>query len=347
MAALFAVMAVLVSFCVPGDAFGSNRLSTGADASVTFSIPSPSEEFYVYDEAGAISSDDKQFIVDWGEYLNTNYGAQPVVTVVNSASADIIDIETYTDQMMRAWKVGGSSGYGILLVMDISADDYYCVSGDALKSHYTSSYLQTVLDEQVESAFASKDYSTAAKNFINTIANDLNTYMSENNLSGLTASDGTQTTAADDSAVSVSAPSSSKSTGSSLLKILLIVVLVLVILFCAIFIAVYMHGQKIKKQREEQRRRRDAMARRTMQQRTGDEYTGRPSQVQSRPVQQRPAQRRPSSAGARQTVRPSAARTGAAAARPQQRRTQQTEDVYSRSRSDSYRDFINNYNKRQ
>ena len=305
----------------------SSETSTASAAS-TISVPSASSDYYVYDENNVISEETRQSIVQTGEYLNTQYGAQIVVAVFNTLGD--ANIETYTNQILTSWKVGGDAGYGLLFLMDISEDDYYCISGDGLKQLYTSSKIQTVLDDSIESLFAAKDYDAAALAFVNACSNDLEKYMQDLVASGVVlttnnaAGDTTSTT--DSSTAETTASTDSKSSSGFLgfLKGLLIFILVLVIILCAGFVVIYLHGQKIKRERAERRRARNRSAQGSSQRTSQrDPQSRERSHSSSRPSN---SQHRPSSQSR------------------QQAQTRETTVVNkSGSAEDSYRDFMNKY----
>lgn len=304
----------------------SSETSTASAAS-TISVPSASSDYYVYDENNVVSDETRQSIVQTGEYLNTQYGAQIVVAVFNTLGD--ANIETYTNQLLSSWKVGGDAGYGLLFLMDISEDDYYCISGDGLKQLYTSSKIQTVLDDNIESLFAAKDYDAAALAFVNACSNDLEKYMQDLVASGVvltTNNAAGDTTTTETSTTETTTSTSSKSSSGFLgfLKGLLIFILVLVIILCAGFVVIYLHGQKIKRERAERRRARN-----------------RSAQGSSQRTSQRDPQLRERS---HSSSRPSNSQSRPSSQSRQQAQTRETTVVNkSGSAEDSYRDFMNKY----
>ncbi len=243
----------------------SESSTESSTAATNYTIPSASSDFYVYDEMNTISDATRQSIVQTGEYLNTQYGAQIVVAVFNTLGD--YNIESFTNELLTSWKVGGDAGYGLVFLMDVSEDDYYCISGEGLKQLFTSSKIQTILDDNIESVFAQKNYDAAALAFVNACTSDLEKYMQDLAASGVVLvknSNTTTTTAsASDSTDAQSADTQStaqetkKSSGGFLgfLKVLVIIILVLVILLCILFVLAYLHGQKVKRERAEARRR--------------------------------------------------------------------------------------------
>ncbi len=243
----------------------STESSASSTATTNITIPSASSDFYVYDEMNTISDTTRQSIVQTGEYLNAQYGAQIVVAVFNTLGD--YNIESFTNQLLTSWNVGGSDGYGLVFLMDVSEDDYYCISGAGLKQLYTSSKIQTILDDNIESVFAQKNYDAAALAFVNACTSDLEKYMQDLAASGVVLVKNSNTTATasttgDSTDVQTTDTESgttetTKSSGGFLgfLKALVIIILVLVILLCILFVVAYMHGQKVKRERAEARRR--------------------------------------------------------------------------------------------
>ncbi len=248
------------------DSSAESTASSASSAASNYTIPSASSDFYVYDEVNAISDSTKETIVQTGEYLNAQYGAQIVVAVFNTLGD--YNIESFTNDLLTTWKVGGDSGYGLVFLMDVSEDDYYCISGVGLKQLYTSSKIQTILDDNIESVFAQKNYDAAALAFVNACTSDLEKYMQDLAASGVvlvknsntgsttsTASTDTTDAQADGGESSVAATTKKSSGFLGFLKTLVIIILVLVIILCIGFVLVYMHGQKVKRERAEARRR--------------------------------------------------------------------------------------------
>ncbi len=248
------------------DSSAESTASSASSAASSYTIPSASSDFYVYDEVNAISDATKQSIVQTGEYLNAQYGAQIVVAVFNTLGD--YNIESFTNDLLTTWKVGGDSGYGLVFLMDVSEDDYYCISGAGLKQLYTSSKIQTILDDNIESVFAQKNYDAAALAFVNACTSDLEKYMQDLAASGVvlvknsntgsttsTASTDTTDAQADGGESSVAATTKKSGGFLGFLKTLVIIILVLVIILCIGFVLVYMHGQKVKRERAEARRR--------------------------------------------------------------------------------------------
>ncbi len=243
----------------------SGESSTESSTAATnYTIPSASSDFYVYDEMNTISDSTRQSIVQTGEYLNAQYGAQIVVAVFNTLGD--YNIESFTNELLTSWNVGGDAGYGLVFLMDVSEDDYYCISGAGLKQLYTSSKIQTILDDNIESVFAQKDYDAAALAFVNACTSDLEKYMQDLAASGVVLvknSNTTTTASTSDSAdaqatdTESQAATTTKSSGGFLgfLKVLVIIILVLVVLLCVLFVLAYLHGQKVKRERAEARRR--------------------------------------------------------------------------------------------
>lgn len=306
----------------------SSETSTASAAS-TVSVPSASSEYYVYDENNVISDETRQSIVQTGEYLNSQYGAQIVVAVLNSLGD--ANIETYTNQLLTSWKVGGDAGYGLVFLMDISNDDYYCISGDGLKQLYTSSKIQTVLDDNIESLFAAKNYDAAALAFVNACSSDLEKYMQDLVASGVVLTTNNvagNTTTVTDSSTNETTETTTNTKSSSgfigFLKGLLIFVLVLIILLCAGFVVIYLHGQKVKRERAARRKARNRSA-----QGSGQRTSQRAPQSRER---------------SRSSSRPSNSQSRTSSQPRQQAKTRETTVVNkSGSTGDSYRDFMNKY----
>ncbi|MCR1897744.1 TPM domain-containing protein [Irregularibacter muris] len=79
-------------------------------------LPSPTQEFYVYDEANIIDGQVAQYIVQTNEELFRQTGAQVVVAVINSLEGENLD--EYSNQLYRHWGIGDAQkNNGVLLLV--------------------------------------------------------------------------------------------------------------------------------------------------------------------------------------------------------------------------------------
>lgn len=131
-------------------------------------VPSPSKEFYFYDEANVLSEATRGEIFYSNQLLNNACGAQVVIAAVRTTGST--EISDYTDELFNTWGIGDAEAMnGFLLVMAIDDDDYYAVCGYNLQPTLTSSTLNEYFDRYLETDFAAQNYDAGAKKFFEAV----------------------------------------------------------------------------------------------------------------------------------------------------------------------------------
>lgn len=131
-------------------------------------MPSPTKEFYYYDEAKVLSEATRGEIFFSNELLHDACGAQIVVAAVRTTGSD--SIGDYTQDLFAAWGIGDAeTENGFLLVMAIDDDTYYATCGDNLQPKLTSGTLNQYFDDYLEADFAAKNYDAGARKFFEAI----------------------------------------------------------------------------------------------------------------------------------------------------------------------------------
>ena len=131
-------------------------------------VPSPSKEFYFYDEANVLSEATRGEIFYSNQLLNDACGAQVVIAAVRTTGG--AEMSDYTDEMFNTWGIGDAEAMnGFLLVMAIDDDDYYAVCGYNLQPKLTSSTLNEYFDKYLEADFAAKNYDAGARKFFEAV----------------------------------------------------------------------------------------------------------------------------------------------------------------------------------
>ncbi len=144
---------------------------------VCFAVPAlavvqPTQEFYVADYAGVLSSSTESDILEKNNYLYNETGAQIVVVTVDSA--DGLTLEEYGYQLANEWGIGSSSkDNGVLLLLSIGDDDYQCMQGRGLEDQLPTTTLSRILQEQLEPDFAARDYDAGVRKTFNTLYNQV------------------------------------------------------------------------------------------------------------------------------------------------------------------------------
>ncbi len=130
---------------------------------------------YVLDSAGVLSSETEKEIESKNKTLFRDSGGEIVIAAVDFLDGE--DIDDYAYDMFNLWGIGSKErNNGLLLVMAIAEEDYYCIPGYGIEDYFTGSHLQDMLDEYVEPDFAKGDYDAAAKKFFAAAYEELKDY---------------------------------------------------------------------------------------------------------------------------------------------------------------------------
>ena len=137
-----------------------------------FTVPQPLENFYVADYANAINSQDADAIRNLNKNLEARNGSQIVVATFDFLDGEAIDDVAY--DLFNGWKIGSASdNNGVLLVLAIGEEDYYCLQGKGLEKTLPTSDIQAILDSTLEPEFAAGNYSTGALKTVQALAQRL------------------------------------------------------------------------------------------------------------------------------------------------------------------------------
>lgn len=127
------------------------------------SVPQPTEDFYFLDEPDVFSAKLEATISEENARLEQAYGVQLVMVAMQTL--DGADIKDFTVTLMDQWHIGGDSGMGLVLVLDIDGDNYFTLAGAGLRSFLTGDALQRLLDRNLEESFAMKNYDAGVSNY--------------------------------------------------------------------------------------------------------------------------------------------------------------------------------------
>ena len=137
-----------------------------------FTVPQPLENFYVADYANVINSKDADAIRTVNKNLEARNGSQIVVATFDFLDGEAIDDVAY--DLFNGWKIGSASdNNGVLLVLAIGEEDYYCLQGKGLEKTLPTSDIQAILDSTLEPEFAAGNYSTGALKTVQALAQRL------------------------------------------------------------------------------------------------------------------------------------------------------------------------------
>ena len=230
-------------------------LNVSADVLDVIAVPEKPESFYVYDQAEVLGESAENNLVIRAKNLFNHTEAQVVIVTVNTLNGQ--NIETYANNILTEWKIGGEEGRGIILLLDIEEDIYVTISGNAFKSVFTSEVLQQLLNEKLEPHFLVNSYEDGVNSFFTEVY-----YMIED-LAESEALAESESEKSEETAVSK--PANKKEESSSVpffWSVLFTIILILALLFVAFIIVVYVHGQMVRKRRREAARRRRQAERR-------------------------------------------------------------------------------------
>ncbi len=139
-----------------------------AIAQGTPDVVEPTEQFYVADYADVIDEATEQLIVEKAAKLCEENGAQVVVVTVDFIGESTI--EEYARTLFNKWGIGDKDkNNGVLLLMVIGEENYWCVQGSGLEEKLTTSAIKNILDLCLKPDFAKQDYSRGAYLFHNAV----------------------------------------------------------------------------------------------------------------------------------------------------------------------------------
>ena len=121
------------------------------------SLPEPSTQFYVLDEAGVLGSAAEAKIVSENQALFALTGAEIAVVCVDTTGS--MDIADYAYELFNKWGIGSSQrNNGVLILLSIDEDDYWVLQGEGLETTLTSGMLKLMNNDYLEPHFAKKQY---------------------------------------------------------------------------------------------------------------------------------------------------------------------------------------------
>ena len=179
-----------------------------------------SDSFYVADYADVISADTEQYIIGKNADLEQLCGGQIVVATVDFL--DGMDIEDYAYKLFSDWKIGDADKKnGILLLLAIGEENYWCMQGKGLENSLTSGDIDDILWNYLEEDFAAGDYDAGVRSVFDELYDRIADIYG---VSGQGA--GASGTNGNESGYTAAADSFKK-----ILKIVIIITLIIVVLF--------------------------------------------------------------------------------------------------------------------
>ncbi|WP_370828213.1 YgcG family protein [Fournierella massiliensis] len=133
--------------------------------------PAAPQEHFTRDEAGVLSEATIQAVDELNASLEAS-GAQIAVLTVDTTGEEYID--DYTYGVFNSWGVGSAEqNNGVLFLLAIDDQNYYCALGAGLEGSDLAAQLQTMLNECAEPGFAAADYDACVTEFTGAVAESL------------------------------------------------------------------------------------------------------------------------------------------------------------------------------
>lgn len=155
------LMAVVITACL--------LVSTVFAASSLPKIPSSD---LVIDEAGVLSAQTEKTINNLSADLGAACGAQIAVATVDYTGQSNID--DYAYDLFDEWGIGDKKkNNGVLLLLAINDEDYFCTIGTGLEKKLTPSRIDDLLYDNLEDGFASGNYDAGVTKFVNAVYDEL------------------------------------------------------------------------------------------------------------------------------------------------------------------------------
>lgn len=133
--------------------------------------PAAPQEHFTRDEAGVLSEATIQAVDELNASLEAS-GAQIAVLTVGTTGEEYID--DYTYGVFDSWGVGSAEqNNGVLFLLAIDDQNYYCALGAGLEGSDLAAQLQTMLNECAEPGFAAADYDACVTEFTGAVAESL------------------------------------------------------------------------------------------------------------------------------------------------------------------------------
>lgn len=135
-------------------------------------IPKATKNFFVNDFANVISNADEEKMQQQGVALYKACGAQVVVVTVNDTDGD--DIESYSLELARSWKIGSKNNNdGILLLLSVADRKVRIEVGYGLEGALPDSKTGRILDTYGIEHFKNDEFSTGLAAVYDSLVNEV------------------------------------------------------------------------------------------------------------------------------------------------------------------------------
>lgn len=136
------------------------------------SLPSPTNQFFVNDFAGVLSSDSISEMQKKGESLYHKTKAQAVVATVDNMGGD--NIEHYSIELAEEWGIGDEKeDNGVLLLLAVEERKIRIEVGSGLEGALTDTECDLIIDTYGMEHLSNDDFSTGLSKIYNAIVNEI------------------------------------------------------------------------------------------------------------------------------------------------------------------------------
>lgn len=210
-------------------------------SAMALEVVEPLDSFYVADYANVLDDVTEQNIIDRSADLAEQCGAQLVVVTLNFLSG--ADIEDYAYTLFNKWGIGDAEkNNGVLLLLVIGEENYWCVQGSGLESTLSSSTIGDMLYTYLEPDFAGRDYSSGVSSFCSAMYSKLQSIYGIASIDGSSNNVSSVTLPSEDKYLDNNYPKDFRTSSFSLFNfvaiLFFIIFLVIIIAFLAIFSSV-------------------------------------------------------------------------------------------------------------
>jgi uncharacterized protein len=152
--------------------FGSTLLLSSITKTNAVSIPSPTVDFYVYDEVGVLSSSTIETILSVSNDLQRKTKAQLVVVIMNSFHGETI--ESTGLAILRGWKIGDAQlDNGVLILVSITDRRSRIEVGYGLEGALNDAKTGRIQDTFMAPYFSQDDFDTGIQKGYLALANEI------------------------------------------------------------------------------------------------------------------------------------------------------------------------------
>ncbi len=142
------------------------------NVAIAADLPKPTKNFFVNDFANVISNADEEKMQQQGEALFKECGAQVVVVTVKSLNGE--DLESYSLNLARSWRIGSDKNDdGILLLLAVDERKVRIEVGYGLEGALPDSKTGKILDTYGVDRFKKNDFSTGLAAVYDSLVNEV------------------------------------------------------------------------------------------------------------------------------------------------------------------------------